>query len=202
MEDRNTGNTPSATKRGIPTTYRGIRYRSRTEARWAVFFDQLGWPAEYEPIDLCGYIPDFIISFRSAPILVEIKAESYIRDLREAEAKIDASGWDGEALILGSTPFLDEVEHWNDLQAMGSLREVFTHTEDGRTETIFTWGDAAPTICAFCGTRGFRSVDGLFRNRACGHGDGDHYLGDWPESDLRAIWANAVNTTQWNAKRS
>jgi len=36
----------------IQTTYRGIRFRSRTEARWAAFFDELGWPWEYEPHDL------------------------------------------------------------------------------------------------------------------------------------------------------
>lgn len=47
----------------IPTTYHGIRYRSRTEARWAVFFDRMGWPFTYEAegVDLGGewYLPDF-----------------------------------------------------------------------------------------------------------------------------------------------
>lgn len=47
----------------IETTYRGVTYRSRTEARWAVFFDLLKVPYAYEPqgIDLDGdwYLPDF-----------------------------------------------------------------------------------------------------------------------------------------------
>lgn len=46
----------------IPTVYRGRRYRSRLEARWAAFFDLLGWEASYEPFDLFGWIPDFLLS--------------------------------------------------------------------------------------------------------------------------------------------
>lgn len=33
----------------IPTEFKGITYRSRTEARWAVFFDALGAEFTYEP---------------------------------------------------------------------------------------------------------------------------------------------------------
>lgn len=46
-----------------PTTYKGVRFRSRHEARWAVFFDVMGWGWEYEPIDLNGWTPDFRITF-------------------------------------------------------------------------------------------------------------------------------------------
>ncbi len=42
-----------------PTTYNGIRFRSRLEARWAAAFDLLGWQWEYEPFDLDGWVPDF-----------------------------------------------------------------------------------------------------------------------------------------------
>jgi len=47
----------------IATTYNGVRYRSRLEARWAIFFDQLGvtHAYEYEGFDLHTgyYLPDF-----------------------------------------------------------------------------------------------------------------------------------------------
>lgn len=48
----------------IETSYKGYRMRSRLEARWAVFFDELGFQWEYEPegFDLGGglqYLPDF-----------------------------------------------------------------------------------------------------------------------------------------------
>ena len=29
---------------GIPTLYSGVLMRSRTEARWAAFFELFGWP--------------------------------------------------------------------------------------------------------------------------------------------------------------
>lgn len=48
----------------IETYYNGYRFRSRLEARWAVFFDALGVKYEYEPegFDLGDglyYLPDF-----------------------------------------------------------------------------------------------------------------------------------------------
>src|SRR4051812_25766152 len=50
--------------KAIETRYRGYRFRSRLEARWAVFFDKLGLQWEYEeqgyvlPKAGC-YLPDF-----------------------------------------------------------------------------------------------------------------------------------------------
>lgn len=48
----------------IETIYNGYRFRSRLEARWAVFFDALGVKYEYEPEgfnlgDGLYYLPDF-----------------------------------------------------------------------------------------------------------------------------------------------
>lgn len=49
-----------------PTTYKGIPMRSRTEARFAAWFDALGLTWEYEPCafaDESGqYLPDFRIT--------------------------------------------------------------------------------------------------------------------------------------------
>lgn len=52
--------------KAIETKYRGYRFRSRLEARWAVFFDALGieWEYEKEGYDLGTegfYLPDFIL---------------------------------------------------------------------------------------------------------------------------------------------
>lgn len=63
----------------IPTTYRGIKYRSRLEARWAVFFHELGWIAEYEPngfvVGFTPYLPDFLIRDYDGhgPTFIEVK---------------------------------------------------------------------------------------------------------------------------------
>ncbi len=49
--------------KAIETIYSGYRFRSRLEARWAVFFDTMGFTYEYEKegYDLDGtwYLPDF-----------------------------------------------------------------------------------------------------------------------------------------------
>ncbi len=59
---------------GITTTYRGIRMRSRLEAKWAYFFDRLGWSWQYEPIDFAGWIPDFVVfGAGKYPLVVEVK---------------------------------------------------------------------------------------------------------------------------------
>lgn len=56
--------------RAIETSYAGCRFRSRLEARWAVFFDHLGITWEYEPQgflidnwdgDPWQYLPDFYL---------------------------------------------------------------------------------------------------------------------------------------------
>lgn len=52
--------------KAIETEYNGYRFRSRLEARWAVFFDALGIKYEYEPegFDLGNglyYLPDFLL---------------------------------------------------------------------------------------------------------------------------------------------
>ena len=52
------------TIKAIPTEYNGYRFRSRLEARWAVFFDKLGIDYEYEiegyeVANGVWYLPDF-----------------------------------------------------------------------------------------------------------------------------------------------
>jgi hypothetical protein len=68
--------------KAIETIYNGYRFRSRLEARWAVFFDALGLEYEYEPegFDLGDglyYLPDFHLPdfFCGCPAWVEIKPD-------------------------------------------------------------------------------------------------------------------------------
>lgn len=61
----------------IPTVFDGIKFRSRLEARWAVFFKKIGIEYEWEPesFDLgeTAYIPDFYLSNFGGGIYCEIK---------------------------------------------------------------------------------------------------------------------------------
>lgn len=59
--------------KSIPTEYAGVNFRSRLEARWAAFFDLCGWKWDYEPFDLDGWAPDFLIKTEITDVLVEIK---------------------------------------------------------------------------------------------------------------------------------
>ena len=67
---------------GIPTIgARGLQFRSRLEAQWSFVFTELNWNWEYEPFDLNGYIPDFIISFDDGnELLVEVKGMLNVRN--------------------------------------------------------------------------------------------------------------------------
>lgn len=56
--------------KAIPTVYKGISFRSRLEARWAMIFDRLGirWHYETEGYDIrieegvtIRYLPDFVL---------------------------------------------------------------------------------------------------------------------------------------------
>lgn len=64
--------------KAIETLHKGIMYRSRTEARWAVFMDALGIRHSYEPegFDLGEdgwYLPDFWLP--DLDVFLEIKPE-------------------------------------------------------------------------------------------------------------------------------
>jgi hypothetical protein len=70
------------TIKAIETKYKGYRFRSRLEARWAVFFDamEIKWEYEKEGYDLGEvgwYLPDFWLSNYS---WAEIKPKSILQD--------------------------------------------------------------------------------------------------------------------------
>lgn len=47
--------------KAIPTKWNGTQYRSRLEAQWAAFLEATGHDYIYEPFDLIGWTPDFLI---------------------------------------------------------------------------------------------------------------------------------------------
>ena len=80
---------PTPTIRAIPTFYAGHYFRSRLEARWAVFFDTCGikWEYEKEGYSLPSgpYLPDFWlpkVSLRDGKpgVWVEIKPVMYTKE--------------------------------------------------------------------------------------------------------------------------
>jgi hypothetical protein len=91
-----------------PTYYNNIQFRSRLEARWAVFFDLIKWKYTYEPIDLNKWSPDFTIQTTAGKrFLVEVKPELY-SDI-ELRLKIGtATDFAKGILIVTEMPFEQE----------------------------------------------------------------------------------------------
>lgn len=66
--------------KAIPTTYAGTNFRSRLEARWAAYFDIIGVSWDYEPIDLGGWCPDFVLNIKAGNIYAEVKPVDLEKD--------------------------------------------------------------------------------------------------------------------------
>lgn len=111
----------------IETIYNGYRFRSRLEARWAVFFDTLGVDYEYEPEGFnlgngVYYLPDFRVKCwgnrgqiwdEPYDLWIEVKGRMSQEDKRKIERFVNAnfpSGMCGmeyvenPLLILGDIP--------------------------------------------------------------------------------------------------
>lgn len=78
-----------------PTTYRGVRMRSRTEAKAARLLDDWGIPWQYEPVTFrsgrAGYIPDFLLWPGKHEWWLEIKHPA-IYDVKAALTSVDGDG--------------------------------------------------------------------------------------------------------------
>lgn len=177
----------------IPTLYRGIQMRSRLEAKWACVFDQLGWKWEYEPVDLAGWIPDFLIQTRAPnkPLLVEIKPV-----LERPEAVCDKcyrlaipEGY--QVLVVGMSP----------VDARGEHR--FGWIAPSMWEGC-VWDEAA--ILTTDGKKfGLSEKNNAFEDRINVWKDDvndDHYHKSQIYSgDFKPIWNKATNKAQWKAPR-
>jgi hypothetical protein len=97
-----------------PTLYKARLYRSRLEARWAVFFDLMGWRFEYEPLDLGLWSPDFLLHGLEVPILCEVKPIDAIdADVcAKMACAAEEAQFRGELLLLGATPDIGGTDGW------------------------------------------------------------------------------------------
>lgn len=89
--------------KAIETQYKGYRFRSRLEARWAVFYDACGIPYEYEKEGFEGddgerYLPDFYLPWFKA--YVEIKPALMEKAEREAALEKCKIPFDAEDCIV------------------------------------------------------------------------------------------------------
>jgi hypothetical protein len=101
----------------IETRYAGCLFRSRLEARWAVFFDKLGVPWEYEPEgykleDGRWYLPDFRIILMQKEYWCEVKP--YIANYNDWEGMDKFTSFiaenDSRGMFLFEIPSPKEIE--------------------------------------------------------------------------------------------
>lgn len=94
----------------IETVYAGCRFRSRLEARWAVFLDRMGVEWRYEPqgwamSDGTEYLPDFWLPRVAVNVEVKGSDEQLAKGLPKIESYVRESN--GLILILGEVPRVD-----------------------------------------------------------------------------------------------
>ena len=175
--------------------YAGTQFRSRLEARWAAFFDLLVWKWDYEPIDLSGYIPDFILSFKQ-PILVEVKpliGDPSEWDAVDAIAKVCNSGWNGNALLVGAGPALHDE---SDGLIFGLCAEWFNEAPyDGAESGMHGWNPFTLRHCC----NGPVDTIGSYACIKCGDYDGN--INPSPARLLTSLWREAGNRVQWRSPR-
>ena len=141
--------------KAIETLYNGYRFRSRLEARWAVFFNTAGIKYQYEPegFDLGNgvyYLPDFWLP--ELKMWVEVKGEKPSEeDQQKCATLAEQSG--NRVLIVGQIPQIgygNQIE--NEEFYFGCMQEIFGD-ENGNKSVVWD----RPYFfcqCTFCSEMG------------------------------------------------
>lgn len=95
----------------IQTRYKGYKFRSRLEARWAVFFDTLGieWDYEVEGFVLANgncYLPDFFLKTFNGGMYVEVKPKELTEEERSNCWQLCKDSGYGVWLAVGLPDFI------------------------------------------------------------------------------------------------
>lgn len=173
-------NWPVETSNGRLTTYRETRFRSRLEARWAAFFDELGWAWWYEPWFGDHYLPDFVVGVdETRPLLVEVKPAHSSSELLPHAAKV-INGvhrhWPHEVIMVGVEPAvaLLAVPHSPCITAgvtAGAWAAALEATDSWPAQERYRYGDAAFNLCRHCSRVGVghRDEENGDELSPCGH---------------------------------
>jgi len=100
--------------KAIETQYQGCRFRSRLEARWAVFFDAMRLAWTYEPEGVVtpagGYLPDFWLP--GLELWVEVKPGAPTEQERQKASEL-LLGTRRPVFITAGLPDVAGEVHWS-----------------------------------------------------------------------------------------
>lgn len=192
---------------GIETNYRGTLFRSRLEAKWAAFFDGMGWEWEYEPFDGDRYIPDFVL-LGAKPVLVEVKPAPTLAalaaPLEHACERVSWDLWPHDILAVGLTPVMPpdaDYDAWAPKRWGADGTRTHGHAL-GLLAQRDGWDGVAAAIwntCLTCEISTFHHANHSYYCRLCGHYDDKAYAGDTPALAIATSWKAATNVVRWEA---
>lgn len=150
---------PSTILKAIETFYNGYHFRSRIEARWAVFFDDLGIAYEYEKegysLEGAKYLPDFWLPRHDC--WVEIKGT---RDLSECDKASRLAQMAGQwTFVFGGkidepeAAYLDSPGGYRTIRTAGSCAYGFEPGWRDWKLAFYLWSE-----CPDCGEVGLAGI--------------------------------------------
>lgn len=156
----------------IETYYKGYKFRSRLEARWAVFFDSLGIRWEYEPegLNINGvyYLPDFYLP--DSHQFFEVKGVLDSQDEQKIQALISA----GCSVVIGySNGEFQACDQWG-----------------GTSYSMANKGSSWLCRCRECGKHWFMGSGGAYTCLCCGAYNGDGHFNIVMEGEADRIWSH------------
>ena len=206
------------TIQAIETTYEGIKYRSRNEARWGVFFSCLGLDFEYEPEGYeiihnnkkIRYAPDFLIRKQhefDQNLYVEIKpsANKEIIITKDDEAKVFAFGRHEPITTLGSVgDYMNEIgcPSGSNYEYLSPYSKDFNplcedHTDaNGKEIEISCDCGYLFCQCIYCGCFGFQYFGRSERINCCNENT-DHKLYNFNSKMILSALQDAKSYRFW-----
>lgn len=175
--------------KAIETTYGGILFRSRLEARWAVFMDAMNVRYVYEPeaYDLgdCCYLPDFWLpdlnTFLEIKPVVPTEAESRkaVRLAEDSNSRV--------IILFGSPGYVTDAAlpmWWADQEHAFSVSPYNSEVFYGGGDCGYCWCQ-----CSVCGMAGLE-YEGRGSRLTCGCNGFDHFVNT---PDLRRAYELAMS---------
>jgi hypothetical protein len=165
-----TNNVPRPGKWSIPTTYNGVRYRSKLEAAWAEFFDRHRMKFAYESegfnFDGVWYLPDFYLP--EIKTFVEVKGilDETDKDKLFALAKVEAPK--GIMVVLAEAPAGEKY------RLVNPTPQDYEDAEPGDYIPVGSFSNEVRLgLCARCNTWYFMEIEQSWHCTACGFREGD-----------------------------